>query len=223
LRQDKLFAEIQVRRIRPVYPAGEPVALVHACTGRMVRAGATVADKGCVVLTPSTLAAITAAVNQGTPLCDRIVTVAGAGIGKPANLRVPVGTLLCDVLAACEADESVIKKVIMGGPFSGTACAERTAPVLKTTTAVITLDTITPAEQVFDCIHCTACFQVCPRRLVPAVLAESVRANDLDKAAAWGISHCMQCGCCAYVCPSKINLTHYIALGNYHLNRRKSA
>ncbi|MDD5673195.1 MAG: electron transport complex subunit RsxC [Chitinivibrionales bacterium] len=223
LRKDKRFAEIEVRPVSAAYPLGEEITLIYAMTGRAVLTGQTPQDLGCVVFSTSTLLAIFNAVVKGQPLYDRVVTVAGPAIGRPANLRVRIGTPVAELLEIAAVNNGTVKKIIMGGPMTGLAIAERDTPVIKTTTAVIALDYTTPPLLEFDCIRCSACFQVCPRRLAPTVLAHCVKNNDIDKAAEWGIARCCACGCCTYVCPSKINLAHYIALGNYHLQSVKQA
>lgn len=57
------------------------------------------ADVGVLVSNVATAAALADAMD-GTPLTHRIVTVSGQ-VNRPANLRVPIGTLLADLLAHC--------------------------------------------------------------------------------------------------------------------------
>ena len=57
--------------------------------------------------------------------------------------------------------------------------------------------------------------------LVPTLVADYVRVNDIDAAEEWGIMDCMECGSCAYVCPAKRNLVHYIKLGKTIIMKRR--
>ena len=94
---------------------------------------------GVVVQNVGSVAAIAEVFETGLPLVERIVTVTGHGLRRPANLIVPVGTKLRDLLAFCDGVTADAAEVIIGGPMMGQAQANLDAPVIKGTTGVVVL------------------------------------------------------------------------------------
>jgi electron transport complex protein RnfC len=128
--------------------------LIHAVTGVEVPSGKLPVTVGVVVQNVGSVSAIAEVFETGLPLVERIVTVSGHGLRKPANLIVPVGTKLRDLLAHCEGVTSDAAEVILGGPMMGQAVSNLDAPVIKGTTGVVVLESYeTRDAQVFPCIH----------------------------------------------------------------------
>jgi electron transport complex protein RnfC len=203
------------------YPQGSERQFIEAITKRCIPSGGSSIDVGCVVLNVATTLAIHDAIIDGTPLYQRVISVCGPTVKKPKNLLVRLGTPIAQILEACEVDLQSTKKIMMGGPMMGIAQTDLEAPVIKTTTGIFAYDKTTPALGSFHCINCGNCVKVCPAKLVPARIAESVKRNKIDAAVDWNIHDCIECGSCAYICPAKINLVHYIRLGKYNLQIAK--
>ena len=167
-------------------------------------------DVGTVVQNIGTAAAICDTLEQGKPLIERVVTVTGPGIRKPANLLVRIGTPFSEVIAECGLDGKP-GKIIMGGPMMGLAQYTDEVPVVKGTSGVVFLSkekTTVPQQQ--HCIRCGKCVEVCPVNLVPTTIAIAAEKGRLDIASDFNAADCIECGACAYVCPSKIPLVHLI-------------
>ena len=82
----------------------------------------------CVVLNVGTCAALSAAVREGKPIIDRIVTFAGR-VAKPCNLRVRIGVPLLDVLDQVGGMTEGVRKLIVGGPMMGKTIPDLNVPI----------------------------------------------------------------------------------------------
>ncbi|MBD3347348.1 MAG: electron transport complex subunit RsxC [Chitinivibrionales bacterium] len=213
--QDK-FKEISLAKLKAKYPQGGEKQLINAVTKRQVPSGGLPMDCGCVVQNIGTAYTIWDAVCNGKPLYQRVVTVTGSTIRKPANLLVRIGTPIKTLLEHCDIDYDSTQKVIMGGPMMGLAQSDFTAPVIKSTSGILGYKTLTTGVREYDCISCGNCVKACPIHLVPSYLAKYVQKGLYEDAMTWNILDCMECGSCAYACPSKINLVHYMKVGKFH-------
>jgi electron transport complex protein RnfC len=220
---DARFDGVRLVKLKTKYPQGGEKQLINALTKREVPSGGLPMDIGCVVQNVGTSYAVWDAVCNGTPLYQRVVTVTGAGINKPANLLVRIGTPIRHVLDHCSADLSQSKKIIMGGPMMGITLSELDAPVIKATSGLIATGDTQPGVRAHECIHCGHCVKACPIHLVPSLLAKYVNKGFYAEADEWNILDCIECGSCAYICPSKINLVQYMKLGKYHVTEIRKA
>jgi len=73
------------------------------------------------------------------PLTERIVTVTGAMVPTPKNLRVRIGTPLADLVTFCGGMVGQPGKIVCGGPMMGLAQGSLEAAVTKTTSGVLLL------------------------------------------------------------------------------------
>ncbi|OYV70609.1 MAG: electron transporter RnfC, partial [Gemmatimonadetes bacterium 21-71-4] len=189
------------------YPQGAEKMLIKAVTGVEVPSGKLPVTVGVVVQNVGSVAAIAEVFETGLPLVERIVTVTGHGLRKPANLIVPVGTKLRDLLAFCGGVTADAAEVIVGGPMMGQAQGNLEAPVVKGTTGVVVLAREeTRAERSWPCIHCGRCLEACPVFLNPSTLGELALARRYETMSEMHLADCMLCGSCAFVCPSNLPL-----------------
>jgi electron transport complex protein RnfC len=197
VRQAGMSADVQVLPSR--YPYGHEQLVLAALDGPPWGDGA--------VLNVATLYAIFEAVVFHKPLIERVLTVTGAPLSRPRNLKVRLGTGVRDLLEECGGLASEAGTVVMGGPMRGVSIDSLDLPVTKGTGGIIAFGgrgTRRGAEQ--PCIRCGSCIEACPWDLVPIRLSKLIRAEDAPGAAREGLSICTECGCCAYACPSRIPL-----------------
>lgn len=206
------------------YPQGAEKMLIHAVTGVEVPSGQLPVTVGVVVQNVGSVAAIAEVFETGLPLIERIVTVSGHGLRRPANLIVPVGTKLKDLLAYCGGLTPDAVEVILGGPMMGQAQADLNAPVLKGTTGVVVLEKHeTRQAAVYPCIHCGRCLTACPVFLNPSLLGDFARVGRYESMAEHHLADCMLCGSCAFVCPSNIPLAQLFQASKAALRRAAAA
>ncbi len=215
--------DVSVHPVTVKYPQGAEKMLIAALLGREVPSGKLPLHVGVVVQNAAAVATIGEVFETGLPLVERIVTISGRGVRRPANLIVPVGTKLRDVLAACGGLTDDAREIVFGGPMMGAAQASLDAPILKGTTGVVVL---TAADckppQSYPCIRCGRCLDSCPVFLNPQLLSSLALAGRYDEMAVHDLADCMLCGCCAYVCPSNLPLPQLFQLAKTALRRRKA-
>jgi len=206
------------------YPQGAEKMLIEAVTGREVPSGKLPLDVGIVVQNAASVATIAEVFDTGLPLVERIVTVTGLGIRKPANLIVPVGTKLRDLIEACGGMTDDAREIVFGGPMMGASQANLDTPLTKGTTGVLVLAAHEcKAQESYPCIRCGHCLDACPVFLNPQHLGKLAGAERYDEMLAHHLNDCMLCGCCSYVCPSNIPLSQKFAAAKVAIRQRKSA
>ncbi|MDJ0520816.1 MAG: electron transport complex subunit RsxC [Planctomycetota bacterium] len=216
--------DVEIMGLRVRYPQGAEKMLIQSLLDREVPSGGLPADVGVIVQNVASIATIAEAFETGLPLIERIVTVTGNGVKKPANLIVPVGTILEDLIAACGGLTDDAAEVVLGGPMMGTACANLQAPVMKGTTGVVVLtkSEVRSREQQ-PCIRCGHCLDSCPVFLNPQLLGNLAKNDEIQEMTDNHLWDCMLCGCCSYVCPSNIPLSQMFAAAKDSARRAQAS
>ena len=204
---------ISIDPLKVKYPQGSEKQLIQSITGRLVPGFGLPFDVGTIVQNVGTTKAVYDAVVYEKPLYEKIITISGRGIARPANLLVKIGTKLSDIVAFLGGTKPDLAKVIMGGPMMGFAIPTLDIPVTKTTSGVLFLtndeiDT-NPHGQ---CIRCGWCLDACPMGLSPNEIGIYVEAGRAGDTSQFGVFECFECGCCAYTCPAKRPLVQFIRL-----------
>jgi electron transport complex protein RnfC len=206
------------------YPQSDVLQLIRALTGHEVPSGQQPIDIGCVAVSIPTLYAIWEAVVLRKPLIERVITVAGDAVERPANLKVRVGTPIGSVLRECGFIREDAARVVVGGPLRGYGVSDLTTPITKTTSAVLALTSReVKAGPQRDCIECGRCAEVCPMGLNPARLRKLSRSGEHELTLREGLLDCTECGLCSYVCPSRIPLVHTLAVAKESRGRAPSS
>ncbi|SEO67566.1 electron transport complex subunit RsxC [Aquisalimonas asiatica] len=190
------------------YPAGGEKQLIQTLTGREVPSGGLPLDLGILCHNAGTVAAVARAVEHGEPLTERIVTVAGTGVGQPRNFRVRLGTPVHRLIEAAGGYRGQGHRLIVGGPMMGFALEHDNVPVTKGCNCILVTEAhaVPPPEPALPCIRCGDCADACPVRLQPQQLYWHALGRDYESIREDGLFDCIECGACAYVCPSKLPL-----------------
>jgi electron transport complex protein RnfC len=211
---------IAVETLEVKYPTGSEKQLIQAITGRKVPAMALPSAVGVVVHNVSTTKAVYDAVVLGKPLIEKVITVSGRGIQKPANLLVKIGTKVKDIVEFCGGTTEDLSRVVLGGPMMGFAVSTLDIPVTKTTSSILFLsDDEIDTNELSNCIRCGWCLDACPMGLEPKEVGIYVEANRAEDTAQFGVFECFECGSCAYVCPAKRPLVQFVRLAKMKAKR----
>ncbi len=205
---------ISIKVLPTQYPTGAEKILIRLVNDRVVPEGGLPADVGVLVQNVGTIRYIAEYFETGMPLVNKIVTIDGSAVSQPANLEVPIGAAIGEVVEKSGGCKLEAGKVIMGGPMMGVAIDDLSRPILKHNNAIIVLDekdATLPKE--IACIQCGRCTRACPMLLMPTVLDMAARNQDCDKLNKYHVMNCIECGCCTYVCPSKRYLLQNIRIG----------
>jgi electron transport complex protein RnfC len=203
-------SEVKVIAVPAMYPMGWDKQMIRVLTGLEVPADGRTADIGVLVHNVATAYAVRDAVRFGRPLVSRLVTVSGGALAAPANLEVPIGTLVETLFEYCGGFTNTPARLVLGGPMMGIELSGAAVPVVKGSSGVLALSAREiGSTQPAACIRCSSCVRACPVGLLPLEMAAHIRAGDSNSAVSLGLKDCIACGCCSFVCPSSIPLVQY--------------
>ncbi len=214
---------IRIVPLRVKYPQGAEKMLIRAIYDLEVPSGKLPLDVECLVNNVGTMAAVADAFDRGEPLIERLVTVAGPGVRRPANLLVPVGTPVQAVFDHCGGLDPETREVVMGGPMMGMPLASLDVPVLKGTSGLLAFteaETRLPRE--YTCIRCGRCVEACPQFLNPSRLGKLARAGRLEDLEKYHVLDCVECGSCSFSCPSGIPIVQLIRVAKSTIREQKA-
>jgi Na+-translocating ferredoxin:NAD+ oxidoreductase subunit C len=115
------YKGIEVHALKVKYPQGGEKQLIKAMIGREVPSGKLPIEVGCVVQNVGTAYAVYEAVQKNKPLFERVVTLTGKSVKKPANYLVRIGTPVNDLVEASGGLPEDTGKIVSGGPMMGKA------------------------------------------------------------------------------------------------------
>lgn len=207
----KAYAGISVMPLKVQYPQGGEKQLIDAVMGRQVPSGALPIAVGAVVQNVGTAFAVYEAIQKGKPLVERVVTVTGKSVTRPANFLARVGTPLSMLIEAAGGLPADTGKVISGGPMMGKALTNLDVPVTKGCSGVLIMQSLeSQRAKMQSCIRCAKCVTVCPMGLEPYLLMSASEKELWDRSERERTMDCIECGCCSYTCPSSRPLLDYI-------------
>jgi electron transport complex protein RnfC len=213
--------DITVASLPMKYPQGAEKMLIKAVYGREVPAGQLPRDLGITVNNVGTVIAIADWFDTGMPLIERVVTVSGPGAAYPANLIVPLGTPVRDVLKFCGGLTDDTREVIMGGPMMGAPIPSLDVPVLKGSSGILAFtERETRIGKEYPCIRCGRCVEACPYFLNPSRLARLGKARLFEEMREYQVMDCVECGACTFACPSNIPIVQHIRTAKNNLRKR---
>jgi electron transport complex protein RnfC len=213
---------VRVVPLKVKYPQGAEKMMIKSVYGKEVPAGQLPRDVEVNVNNVGTIVAVADYFLRGLPLIERIVTVAGPGVTYPANLIVPLGTPVRDVVQFCGGLKGGTREIIMGGPMMGRPIASLDVPVLKGCSGILVFtESETARRKEYPCIRCGRCLEACPYFLNPSRFARLSRARKFDEMKDLNVFDCVECGCCTFACPSNIPIVQLIRTAKDDLTHRK--
>jgi Na+-translocating ferredoxin:NAD+ oxidoreductase subunit C len=209
-----------------VYPQGGERQLIEVLTGRQVPRGGLPQQLGVVVHNVGTALAAWRAVTEGLPLTERVLSVNGSGVRKPANFRVAVGTPIAHLIAQAGGYAEKAERLIAGGGMMGVALPDDGFAIGKSTNCVLVLaaDSVRAPRAPMPCIRCGDCSDACPAQLMPQLLHHALRSDEAEQveaAARIGLLDCIDCGLCDLACPSHIPLVSEFRDGKTRLHLQR--
>ncbi len=197
------------------YIAGYERFLIEDRLGRSIPDGCLPVDVGVVVINVQTARALHRAVCCNEPLTERVITVAGAAVGRPGNYLMPFGTSVGHILNACDYDASLAERLVAGGPMMGRE-ADLDSTVRAGTGGILALGKGEVAVVAEDpCIRCGRCIDACAVGL-PVTELVQYPASD-------AVLRCIEGGVCQFVCRGRISLGPRLraAKASYRLGQRQ--
>ena len=198
LRHINTYPNIKIYPVMDAYPSGYERYLVNEITG--LTYDKYPVEVKVMVENVQTMYAIYELLKYRKPLTSRLVTITGDGIKKPANYLLKIGSSLSEVFLKTNINKKLENPILIaGGGMMGTSISSDEFVVTADTTSIILKEN--KEEQVFPCIKCGKCSEVCPVNLIPSLIMDNPA-----KAKEYNLGKCINCGLCSYVCPSKIEV-----------------
>jgi len=197
---------INVVAVPDVYPMGWERTLIKNLENK--RYDRLPIEAGCVVSNATTAIALGKAMETGSPIVSKIVTVSGNGIKEPSNVEAPVGTIVKEIIEVCGGYNSEEILLLAGGPMMGPAQMNEDFTVAAQSNAYTVLKYVEELET--PCLRCGACVENCPAGLQPVNIMNANKSKDVALLDKLNYAACIECGMCTYVCPSKIEVTEHV-------------
>lgn len=208
------YKGIEVMPLKVQYPQGGEKQLIDAVLSKQVKSGALPISTGAVVQNIGTIYAVYEAIQKNKPLLERVVTVTGKSLDKPANYLARIGTPLKTLIEASGGIPENTGKIIGGGPMMGKALLSADLPVTKGTSGILLISQEESVRKPMRaCIRCAKCVNVCPMGLNPTFLMVDTQQQDWERAERGHIVDCIECGSCSFTCPSNRPLLDFIRMG----------
>ena len=209
------YPGIEIVPLKVKYPQGGEKQLIQAITGREVPPPPGLPIQvGVVVQNVGTAFAIYEAVMKNKPLVERMITVTGKPLARPANLWARIGTPMKALIDECGCIPEECGKVIGGGPIMGKALMNLDVPVCKGSSGLLLMnDKESRRAAIQPCIRCAKCVGACPMGLEPYLLATASAFKKWDVVEANDIVSCIECGSCQFTCPSNRPMLDNIRIG----------
>lgn len=209
---------ITVQPLKVKYPQGGEKQLIKSLINREVPSGGLPIDVGVIVQNVATAFSVYEAVQKNKPLIERVVTVTGRSVKRPANFIVRIGTPVGKLIEAAGGMPDDSGKIINGGPMMGKALSNSEVPVVKGTSGIV----IFPQDEAVrtesgPCIRCGKCVSVCALKLEPFLLMALSERGLYERAENECITDCCECGSCSFICPARKPLLDYIRLGKINV------
>jgi electron transport complex protein RnfC len=204
--QPRIFEELENRMeyhdwlylhpVLPKYPQGEDEVLIKTLLDLEVPAGKHATILGTVVCSVQQVIAAYGAVFEGRPFIERVISVGGSAVERPANVRVRLGTAVGELLR--EFGHQSPSRILLGGPMRGAAVRNPDTPVLRDTRALVALRE--PKRRLFGGAGLGFGYDSYTR-IIPPLLGGPRRATT----GLHGTPRpCVHCGYCVDVCPQNL-------------------
>lgn len=203
----KTYPNISISLVKDAYPNGWERLVVRNTLG--IEYDRYPSEKGIIVSNVSTIYAIYEMLEYNRPLTERIITITGPGIKKKRNVKVKIGALASEVIAALDGYKDIENPLfIAGGPMMGNSIPTDDVIITKDINCLLVIED--HFEKNLPCIKCGKCMEVCPVGIYPVLIMEN--RDDINKIKELNTSKCIECGLCSFTCPSKIEVREFVRI-----------
>lgn len=192
------YPNIKIWGVSEGYPSGWERNLVEDITGKHYEKNTL--EAGIIVNNVKTIYAIYELLKYGHALTEKIVTITGEGIKKPANYKVKIGTNFSELMLKTDGYSKLKQPLLIaGGLMKGKSIPSDELIITKDLNTICVIEDKEEISK--QCIKCGKCSEVCPVGLMPVMIIDNYK-----KAKKLKIDKCIGCGLCSHVCPAKIEV-----------------
>ncbi|TQV81131.1 NADH dehydrogenase subunit [Exilibacterium tricleocarpae] len=219
----RLPADIELKVMPNVYPAGDEYELVYEITGQRIPAGGLPRDVGVLVQNVETLVNVQRAA-RGEPVTHTMVTVHGE-VERPFTAWLPIGMPFAEALALAGAVTCAAPVIMDGGPMMGDIVEDFSTSITATTSGLLVVPREahvvkikSESEPQFTrigkaaCDQCTLCTEMCPRYLLGypiqphLVMRSLLTTGPTSETLSVHAQACCECNVCTlWACPEQLN------------------
>ena len=202
----KNYPGLELVLVSDVYPMGWEKLLVQTVTKRTYEK--LPSEAHVIVNNAQTAIELGKSSKTGFITSKKMLTVSGEGLKENANVIVPIGckvSQIIDYLGGYVIDDGV---VLMGGPMCSRGLMNDECAVLPCNDAITVLRRLVRRTQ--TCLRCGACSDHCPANLQPVEIKIAFEHKDIDRMMVLKPTSCIGCGLCSYVCPSHIEVNDFV-------------
>ena len=202
LKHINTYPNIKIYPILDAYPNGYERYLIKEILGLDYKKDPKEVKVICENI--ETIYAIYETLKYHKPLTERIVSITGDGIKKPANYKVKIGTNLNELAIKLDLFKTIKNPVLIaGGLMMGISIPSDEFIITPDVNSIVYKEDVEDKPK--ECLKCGKCTEVCPMNLIPSlIIANKKQRNELKA------DKCIECGLCSYVCPSKIEIREKI-------------
>ena len=195
------YPEVRLGLLDEVYPAGDEVVLIYEVTKKVVRPGGLPIEQGVAVFNVETVYNAYRAINQSTPVVDKLVSVV-AEVDHPVTVRVPIGTTIEDTVKLAGGITTKNPVYFIGGPmmgFIGSGSLPEEHLIIQKKRKKTSIDLKRAAA---CCCQCSMCTDLCPRNrlghpIQPHLFMRAATCKDVQEPNIFvNTMFCSSCGLC---------------------------
>lgn len=202
LKNINTYPNIKVYGLPDGYPNGWEREIVNSIFGMTYEQ--TPLELGIIINNVSTMYSIYEMLKYGKPITERIVTITGKGIKKPANYKLKIGSNFSEIMLKTNQYSNLKNSILIaGGAMMGKSIPSEELIITKDLNTIIVMEDSNDKSSA--CIKCGKCSEVCPVGLMPSLIM-----NDYKYHKNKYLNKCIGCGLCSYVCPAKIEVRDII-------------
>ena len=205
------FLEMNIKR----YPCGTPREMVSAFSRSALKKNVNyMLSKHDLFTDSSSMLEVYNAVFLNTPAISRNIHFSGNCLYSSCMLNVKIGTPIKDIISQLGGFVKTPSLIIINGELGGASTQNLELPITKDIKSVKFVSSRKETdEQVYSCINCGNCRYICPVKISPDILYNSVlNVSILSETLQTSATICNSCGLCSTVCPARLPLTQTIAV-----------
>lgn len=198
LKHINTYPNIKIFPIIDAYPSGWENSLVNEILG--LTYDKSPSEVGVITDNVSTIYSIYELLKFSRQQTEKIVTITGPGIKKPANYKVKIGTNFSEIILKTDGYNKINNPILVaGGAMMGISIPSDELIITKDLNTILVLEDTKIKSK--ECIKCGKCNEVCPVGIMPVMIIDNKNQSKKLK-----IDKCINCGLCSYVCPAKIEV-----------------
>jgi len=152
-------ANIEIKYLPDMYPAGDERVVVREVLGAQLEVGQLPSAAGAVVTNVETVKRVREAIELRKPVITKDITVGGRlggtyGGSPQVFLEQPIGTPIAYYIDKCGGYIAPVGEIVLGGPFTGERGHESSSFITKTTGGIFVAMPFPAAQKKFGILAC---------------------------------------------------------------------